>query len=356
MSDSTLSNGHHPADRDEQASEGPEASNVQPNQGTTEERLAAIARAIDEWDWRAGYPDSHDTATMTAVPPPPPAPPTMPSAEPSAMPPAAPFVVTNILEPTNAPAGVVAYGEATVGTEPEVAPEPVAAPETVATAAIPGAVTTETRTDEVASPEEDAASSAGEGQPPAPGEQFFSSQAAPASSRRKRRVWPWLLALAVVTGAGVGYWKATSRHHAAAPPPPVSVVHPKTTPQTHGPTVASSLAAAEAKIDSASVALTTGLDASHGIPTTAGLATIVNPYVTALQQYSIELALIKWPKSATSDSQALRTQVTDFTTFLQTLSATQPQNLGAWLTQLHTDGAAVSTATIQLRNQLGIYN
>jgi hypothetical protein len=357
MSGSTLSNGHHPDGPEESAPESTPPSKTQLTTGTTEERLAAIARAIDEWDWRASDASRHDTETMTAVPPPPPAPPPAPTI----VPPPPPFVVSNLVEPDNVPVGVVEYGESTVGApEPAAAGEPIASaepePETVVASTVIAEPTPHTDPPPPPPPAAPTAAaavapSADVSTPPAVGEQFFTPQAAPAPERRRRRWWPWLLIfLAILVGAGVGYWQATS-HHTTTPPHHVAAVRHQANP-TQRATAIASFKAAETTIDVASVALTTGLGAIHSIPTVATLTPVVTPYVTALQKYSTELALIKWPTNATAASQALRVQVSDFTTFFQALQTTP--NLGAWLAQLHTDAAAVSTATIALRNQLGI--
>jgi hypothetical protein len=273
-------------------------------EGTTDERLAAIAETIAAWDWRSGA--KHRQSSVSATSPPPTS-----------------IIGTSVAESPKIP------GETFTRTEIATPAEPI----TPASAAAP--------TELAATPETDALPHA-----------LASTESAAATetiapTHKRRKLWPFLVAAAVVAGAAAGYVKGTTHSGTKAPQ------HNATTP-SHSPSVLVQFETAENTVNVAGVGLTSALQNLNTLPTVANLTPPISAYVSALQKYSSALAAIPWTKDLAKTSGGVKVQVGAFITFLQTLPGVQPIALGSWVAQLHTHGAAVTTAMKRLRFQLGL--
>jgi hypothetical protein len=81
---------------------------------------------------------------------------------------------------------------------------------------------------------------------------------------------------------------------------------------------------------------------------------VVTPYSSALSRYQFELAAIHWPASLSVDSTALVSQVTALNALAQNVASVGPGQLGAWLTQFHSESQSTLTANATLRHDLGL--
>jgi hypothetical protein len=91
-----------------------------------------------------------------------------------------------------------------------------------------------------------------------------------------------------------------------------------------------------------------------GLPTVPNVSEVVTPYLNTLMIYQLELANIRWPAALTSSGAALLSQVKQFTAFDRTISSTQSNALGAWLSSFRMHSAAVNAQEGRIRHELGI--
>lgn len=159
--------------------------------------------------------------------------------------------------------------------------------------------------------------------------------------------WRWVaagLALAVVI-AVVIWVSLGSTPRPSQGSPSVALLHSEAAAQFLG---------AERAAATASTAVTAHLAGLPGLPTVPNVSEVVTPYLNTLMIYQLELANIRWPAALTSSGAALLSQVKQFTAFDRTISSTQSNALGAWLSSFRMHSAAVNAQEGRIRHELGI--
>lgn len=144
---------------------------------------------------------------------------------------------------------------------------------------------------------------------------------------------------------------SVTTNHAATTSPSTS---PTTTTTT---TVASELPAAAqtqydqyvAAFDTAASKTRAGIDALGSSPTLAQAAPILATWLTAVQLYNLQVHYVPWPAPMWADAQADDSQLAAYLTFLQSSGTADPNNAGAWLTQLKQQTQLMQTADNKVR-------
>jgi len=146
----------------------------------------------------------------------------------------------------------------------------------------------------------------------------------------------------------------------------------RSTPSTAGPRVASTPAVStpavstpavstpavsrlQAATDAATSATTTArsrLDAISGIPTPAKVASVINPYFSALQNYETALVGTAVPTTAKGAASAALTQVSQDVQFLGTLNGLAPVLLGSYLGQFGKNATQLQADLSRLEAEL----
>jgi hypothetical protein len=171
--------------------------------------------------------------------------------------------------------------------------------------------------------------------------------------RRKRsRVFTATVVLACLFLAVVaGVVAVRSLHHptaatSSATGPSHSAARVSTSPD------AGRMQAATDAVDSATTAAQVGLTSLSDFPTPSNVAKVIYPYLSSLQLYQSFLSSSTVPVPARAAAASAATQVRQELTFLATIAALPPEQLGAYLQQFGTDATRLQTTLSALEIDL----
>lgn len=182
-------------------------------------------------------------------------------------------------------------------------------------------------------------------------------------SRRSTRVVAALLALVVVAAIG---WLVVGHTHSNGDSPTAVggstqlTTHTTASQSTTTTTSPSPLTATQmtqfdgyaTALEKANATAASGLGGLSS-PTVAQVTPLIAAYMTAANLYNLEIHTIQWPASMQADVQANYAQWSAFRGFLQSESAVTQPSMAAWLSQLHTVGAATEATDNKVRHDLG---
>jgi hypothetical protein len=181
-------------------------------------------------------------------------------------------------------------------------------------------------------------------------------------SRRSTRVVAGLLIVVLVAAIA---WLVLGHKHSngGSPTPAVGLTQPTTqasASQSTTTTSASPLTAAQmtqfdgyaTALEKANATAASGL-AGLSNPTVAQVTPVISTYMTAANLYNLEIHTVPWPASMQADVQANYAQWSAFRGFLQSESTVTQAALAAWLSQLHSVGAATQATDNTVRHDLG---
>jgi hypothetical protein len=127
--------------------------------------------------------------------------------------------------------------------------------------------------------------------------------------------------------------------------------HSTSPPESTAPNAA--LTSASARLETATQAVDfdarstrSTLDSLGGIPTPVKVATVINPFVSALQYYQFVLNRAEMPRSALGAAATVRASVSRDVQSLSAINGLTPFHLGSYLENF-------GTGTTQLRKDLG---
>lgn len=107
-------------------------------------------------------------------------------------------------------------------------------------------------------------------------------------------------------------------------------------------------------LDNANTVVTHGLAGVGSAPTVAELEPVTSAYVTALNNYNIELAFIKWPTTMQAEVKADQSELALMAGYLKDVSVVSPEQMGAWLAQLNSRAGQVQSTDNVVRQELGL--
>jgi hypothetical protein len=155
------------------------------------------------------------------------------------------------------------------------------------------------------------------------------------------------LVLVVIAVVAVVY----ALHHrtpatTTAPPPPHAA------PAVPPTAATARIQSATDAIDSATTSASVGLSSLVTFPTPANVEKIINPYISSLQLYGTLLSGSNVPAAARSEASSAAAQVRQDLTFLDTIDALPPVQLGAYLKQFDADATQLQTTLSALEQNL----
>ena len=158
-----------------------------------------------------------------------------------------------------------------------------------------------------------------------------------------------LACLVLVIVAGV---VAVRSLHRAANPAPSAAAPPHAAPRVSPSPDAARMQSATDAVDSATTAAQVGLTSLSTFPTTSNVAKVIYPYISSLQLYESFLASSTVPAPARAAAASATRQVHQELTFLDTISALPPEQLGAYLQQFGTDATRLQSTLSALEHDL----
>jgi hypothetical protein len=109
---------------------------------------------------------------------------------------------------------------------------------------------------------------------------------------------------------------------------------------------------ATAAADAATTTVHVNLDSLHGIPTPAGVAAVINPYVQSLQQFQSVLATTALPARTRTAAASAQVLVTQDVQFLATINGLPSIRLGSYLEQVGQESADLQSTLARLQTEL----
>ncbi len=171
--------------------------------------------------------------------------------------------------------------------------------------------------------------------------------------RPRSRVFTATVVLAVlflmVVGAVVAV-RSINRHSTANAPS--AAAHTHSTSRVSPPPDAARMQSATDAVDSATTAAQVGLTSLSNFPTPSNVAKVIYPYISSLQLYQSFLASSTVPVPARAAAASAASQIRQELTFLDTVSALPPEQLGAYLDQFGTDATRLQTTLSALEQEL----
>ena len=239
--------------------------------------------------------------------------------------------------------------------EPEPRPVPIFEPQSAAVVAVPAAPTCPAAFE--AEPE--AAPWSASSEPVREASDDTAEVPTKGRSRRdgrrqsRSRVFTATVVLAVLVLVGVAAVVAVRSLHHSTAGTPSATAHSQSAPRVSPSPDAARMQSATDAVDSATTAAQVGLTSLSTFPTTGNVAKVIYPYISSLQLYESFLAGSTVPAPARAAAASAATQVRQELTFLDTVAALPPDQLGAYLQQFGTDSTRLQTTLGVLEHDLG---
>jgi hypothetical protein len=162
---------------------------------------------------------------------------------------------------------------------------------------------------------------------------------------RRRRLVTGALALLVVAGAVVGIILGTSSGGPGSPKSPAKQSAAVLRTEAK-------LATATNSVTTSGTVVTNGFAQLPGVPTTAAVAGVIGPYLTALQQYRAVLAHVSLPDPTAASAHAVSAEVRTLITYLESLPGVTSLHLGSWINGFNLHAAELQSAVDVLQANL----
>jgi hypothetical protein len=148
----------------------------------------------------------------------------------------------------------------------------------------------------------------------------------------------------------------------SAPPPTTALTRPTThtaasTDQPPLPIPSAELTQYEQfaqTFQEANITATKALTGSGAARTPAEVVPVATIYATALNTYSLDLALIKWPASLETAVKADQGQLVILAAYLKSIDAVSPTGLDSWLAQMKAQASTTESLDNALRQELDL--